>query len=527
MASAEDFAFLVSQARSATAREHGMTLWEGMRLYPKAMAWSMAVSLVVVMEGFDNALIGSFYALPAFRRTYGEPLPDGSYGLSAPWQAGLSGAMNAGQVLGLLLNGFIAERLGYRNTMVLALGATVALVPLLFFAHNVQMLVAGEILLGLPLGIFQTLSIAYAADVSPIVLRGPLTMYVNLSWVIGQLLALCVLRVLVNNTSEWSYRIPFAIEWAWPAAMLAVMVFAPESPWWFARQGRRDDALKSLHRLVSRPTKIEFDAGKTVDMMLHAVEIEKSLTEGTGYRDCFRGIDARRTAISCLIMASQNLCGAGLMAYSTYFYEQAGLPTSESFTLSAVQYAIGFGGTLLGILLISYLGRRPLFIAGLLLLATVLATIGILAAVSDGPRTSWAIGSLLLVFVLVYDCTVGAPAYILVAEMSSTRLRSKTLVISRILYNVLGIVNSVIIPYMLNPTAWNWKGKSGFFWAALCLLCALSCWFFLPETRGRTYSELDMLFYHQVPARAFKSADANPFSYELGPRRNSGATSTG
>ncbi|KAI1191682.1 general alpha-glucoside permease [Nemania serpens] len=510
------FASIMSEAQIATENEQRMTLWQGIRLYPRAIAWSMVISMAVVMEGFDNALIGSFYAFPAFQRKYGQQLPDGSYGLSAPWQAGLSGAVNAGQVLGLLLNGWLSERLGYQKTMVAALSVTIALVPLLVFAETKQMLLAGEFLLGFPLGIFQTLTTAYASEVCPVVLRSFLTIYVNLSWVMGQLLALSVLKGLVGNATEWSYKIPFIIEWAWPALLLGVVVFAPESPWWHVRHNSPQKALYSLQRLLGKGASVEFDAKKTVSMMVHTNEIEKSMSAGTSYLDCFRGVDSRRTFITCLVTTSQALCGAGLMAYSTYFYLQAGLSTDVSFSLSAAQYSIGFVATILSLSLVSCFGRRRIFVAGLLALTVILSIIGLLAVGGDGPGISLATGFGLLVFVFAYNWTVGAPGYVLVSEMSSTRLRSKTLVISRASYNVLGIVNSVIIPYMLNPTALNWKGKTGFFFAGLCFLCALLCFFFLPETKGRTYAELDILFEKGVDARGFKDAIADPFSHALG-----------
>ncbi len=463
------------------------------------------------MEGYDNALIGSFYAFPAFEKKYGRPLPDGTYGLDAAWQAGLSGAMNAGQLLGLLLNGFVEERFGHKRTMLVALASVVSLVPILFFAPNIQTLVAGELLLGIPLGIFQTLTIAYASEVCPVVLRGYLTIYMNLSWVIGQLLALCVLRGLVENTSEWSYRIPFSIQWAWPVLIIAAAMFAPESPWWYTRHNRPEDALAALRRLAGS-NKSGLDAEQVISMMVHTNQLEKDMSTGTTYLNCFKGVDRRRTGIICLVFSGQNLCGAGLMAYSTYFYLQAGLPTSASFTLSMAQYALGFLGTLLSLLLTTYFGRRSLYVSGLAVLAVILFSIGLLALGGEERASlSWAIGSALLVFVFAYNCTVGAVGYVLVSELSATRLRSKTLAISRMLYNVIGIVNSVIIPYMLNPTAWNWKGKAGFFWGGLCVLLALSSYMFLPETKGRTYGELDILFKQGVKARAFKTAAADPF----------------
>ena len=58
---------------------------------------------------------------------------------------------------------------------------------------------------------------------------------------------------------------------------------------------------------------------------------------------------------------------------------------------------------------------------------------------------------------------------------------------------------------MLNPTAWNWRAKSGFFWAGTGFLCLVWTYFRVPEPKDRTYAELDLLFEQKVSARKFKS----------------------
>lgn len=49
-------------------------------------------------------------------------------------------------------------------------------------------------------------------------------------WVVGQLLGTGILRASVHNTSEWCYRLPFALQWAWAMPLLIGVYFAPESP---------------------------------------------------------------------------------------------------------------------------------------------------------------------------------------------------------------------------------------------------------------------------------------------------------
>ncbi|KAK6506572.1 hypothetical protein TWF506_011477 [Arthrobotrys conoides] len=508
---------IAKQAREATEVEHNLTLGQNIRLYPKAIAWSILMSTAIIMEGYDVVLMGSFYAYPSFNKKYGTLQPNGKYSLSAAWQSGLSNGVNIGAIFGLMLNGIISERYGYRKTMMGGLLFTTAFVFILFFAENVQTLLVGEILLGIPLGVFQTLTLAYASEICPVGLRAYLTTYVNLCWVIGQLLASSVLRALVNRTDEWSYRIPFALQWVWPIPIFIGVTLAPESPWWLVRQGKHQEAEAALARLTSRNNthSIPFDAKKNVAMMIHTNEIEKRMTLGTSYIHCFKGVDLRRTEIACFVWAIQNLCGAGIMGYSTYFYEQAGLNPENSFNMALAQYGIGMVGTISSWVFMSYFGRRTLYIAGLILLNICLFTIGFIALGPSNPTTQWATGSMLLVYTFFYDVTVGPVCYSLVSEISSTRLRAKTVVLARSLYSIFSIVNGVIIPHMLNPTAWNWKGKSGFFWGSICFCCIIWCYFRLPEPKGRSYGELDLLFESKTSARKFKSKTIDLTSEEV------------
>lgn len=67
---------------------------------------------------------------------------------------------------------------------------------------------------------------------------------------------------------------------------------------------------------------------------------------------------------------------------------------------------------------------------------------------------------------------------------------------------------------MINPTAWGWRGKTGFFWGGGALLTSIWAYWRLPETKGRTFEELDILFAKRVPARKFKSYQVDAYSEE-------------
>jgi SP family general alpha glucoside:H+ symporter-like MFS transporter len=69
----------------------------------------------------------------------------------------------------------------------------------------------------------------------------------------------------------------------------------------------------------------------------------------------------------------------------------------------------------------------------------------------------------------------------------------------------------VLEPYFMNPTAWNASGKTGFFWGGTALLTFIWAYFRLPETKGRTYEELDILFARKISARKFASESVDAY----------------
>lgn len=121
--------------------------------------------------------------------------------IPAEWQNGLSNGAQVGEILGLYAAGIVVDRWGYKKTMIGALMAMTAFIFIPFFSQNLQTLLAGEILQGIPWGVFQTMTTAYASEVAPVALRAYLTTYVNLCWVMGQLIASGVLRSLLDRAT--------------------------------------------------------------------------------------------------------------------------------------------------------------------------------------------------------------------------------------------------------------------------------------------------------------------------------------
>jgi SP family general alpha glucoside:H+ symporter-like MFS transporter len=164
-----------SIAEANNDEERSMTLREGIRMYPKAITWSVLLSMTLIMEGFSTILVPNLFSMGPFRRQFGSLQSDGKYELSADWQSALVNGGLVGQIVGLFATGTLAERIGYRYTLMVGLTAMALFILVPFFATSKVVLLVGQCMLGMPWGMFQCICTVYAADVCPVALRAYLT----------------------------------------------------------------------------------------------------------------------------------------------------------------------------------------------------------------------------------------------------------------------------------------------------------------------------------------------------------------
>jgi SP family general alpha glucoside:H+ symporter-like MFS transporter len=279
------------------------------------------------------------------------------------------------------------------------------------------------------------------------------------------------------------------------------------------RQGKLKEAEASLRRLQRKSCPI--DPLETLANIVHTNNLEKEMTVGTSYFDCFRGTELRRTEIACFSFMGQILVGLVFAYNSTYFFSQIGLDSSTTYNLNVGGTALAlFGCFVSWFALMPYLGRRTIYVTGMAVETAILMIIGILNTRASSTSIMYTQAILTLVWTFVFQLSIGQLGWGLPAEVGSTRLRQKTICLARNAYYICSVVGSVLESYMVNPTAWNLSGYAGFFWGGWALFMTLWAYFRLPETKGRTYEELAILFAQGVSARKFASTDVNAFDEE-------------
>ena len=490
-------------ANQATDVEHSMTVREAFRTYPMAAGWSVLFCMAIIMDGFDSSLITNLYGQPAFQRKYGKSDGEGGFFVTAPWQTSFAMASPIGRVLGGAIQGHIAERFGRKKTLLGCLVLIVGFIFITFFANSNEVLLVGQMLCGIIWGILTSLAPIYASEVCPLRLRDLLTAYVNLCWSIGQFIATGVLSGMADNNTQWAYRVPFALQWLWPFVIFTFIFWAPESPYWLVRHGKIDQAKRSLSKLIRKTEKINVE--EMLALIQRTNEREAALEVGATYMGCFKGTNLRRTEISAMAWSIQILSGLSLPFYAVVFLQLAGFPADKAFDMNVGMNAMGFVGTCISFTLIPRFGRRTLYFGGLSILTGVMLIIGFLGLAPQSNAVINAQAALLLVWYFGYFLTVGPVAYVIFSETSATRLRSHTVAIALIAYSLFGIVYNVASPYLLGQEEADLGAKTALIYGGISLMACVWCYFRLPECKGRTYEELDIMFERKVPTRQFKA----------------------
>jgi sugar porter (SP) family MFS transporter len=440
-------------------------------------------------------------SVEAFRRDFGY-IYQGEPVLPADWQSAFNTISSVGQFFGGFLCSWVADRWGRK--MALLTGVIIVCGGIfgeMFSTVNGAFLVS-KLILGVGLGFYLTLSPLASSECAPVAFRGIATAGVQFGIGTGQLLSNVAIKGFGSWESRWAYRAPFAIQLFFCLFLIVLLPFAPETPWHLARVGKHEQAKKSLRKLYGKS--VDIDA-KLATLVATIAEEEASGSEQGSFIQCFKGTDRIRTLISMGVFVCQHFTGIiFVLGFSTYFFELAGLPVEKSFDLGIGVTACGLGGNILSWIIMNSFGRRKIFVTCMCILTGILFLIGIMDVVPTSAA-KWVQSALTVVYAFFYYVGLGAMAFAILGETSSTSLRAPTIALATATQAVMGIAFNFAIPYMVNPDEANLRGKVGFIFGGLALFATAWSFFFVPELKGRTFDEIDRMFQAKVPPREMGS----------------------
>ncbi|KAM0281203.1 hypothetical protein ACHAQH_003633 [Verticillium albo-atrum] len=488
-----------ADAIEAENNEHNMGVVEAAKAYPMATLWAFVMSCTIIMESYCVFLIGSFIALPAFADRYGVMNNEGTkFIIETKWQSALQMGGPVGAFIGVFLAGPLTSRIGYRWATITGLMALNGFIFVFYFADSLPLMLVAQLLEGLPWGIFIANAPAYCSEIVPMRLRAPATQMLQMFWAIGAIIVGAVTYRYNTVDDQIAFRIPIALQWMFPTPLAILIFIAPESPWWLVRKGRLEQAERAVQRLGR--TSVATNLKESVAMMRRTIELEATEKE-PNYFELFKGTDRYRTLIVCGVYAAQNLTGNLIANQAVYFFEQAGMKTNTAFALGLITSALQTIMVMLSWILTTYLGRRTIYLWGSGFNVILLVALGVAASFGQSTAASLAQASLGLIVSVLFTLGPAPASWVIIGETSAIRLRPLTTGIGRGCYYAVNIPCIFLSSYMLNPKDGNLGGKCGYVWGGTGLFCLIVGYFYLPEMKGRSYREIDILFKRKVPAR--------------------------
>ncbi|VUC30176.1 unnamed protein product [Clonostachys rosea] len=491
------------QVDDLTPKQQYQRLWFNLRKDKRYVFWSLYIMSLVFGWGYDSGLSGVAIAFPEFRKAYGEYYQAGDqFVIPALWQSLWNAASTIGQVFGAFLTGQFADLFGRRPVLWAAVALSISSSFALVFAPSLPVLFVSKLLLGLSVGLSTATPPLYVTENAPAALRSSLSSLTNVIIVLGFFLSSITGWGSSKIPGEWSYRLAFVMTFLVPTLFAIGLPFLPESPVWYVKKGREDDARKAIVKLYGKNEDVE-DRLNFIKSELEIAAGEANMAKQTSWRAIFSKEHRSRTLVAVLGLQSQNFSG-GYFAntYQTYYFELIG--QADPFGLTAISSTLQFLSNCVAVSISDVMPRRKSLIGGGTLLgcwSIIIAGTSLAGTANKAANT--ALLAFMITWSMLYTATVGCFGWAIAQETASQATRPKTIAFSLVCQQLTALMLSSVFPYFINPDQLNWGGKVMFLFVAAEIVVLTTLFFLQPETKNRTYRDIDCLYAQNVPPRKF------------------------
>lgn len=436
------------------------------------------VKTTMYVVGFTAALAGLLFGVDMGVISGALGFLAQDFSLSSTQQEMVVSAILVGAVIGSLGAGFVSRRYGRRfaillSALIFSVGAILSA-----FAVSYLMLLIVRIFLGVALGVASFTAPLYLSEVAPKHIRGGLISLYQLMITIGLFLAF-VSDYLFSFTESW--RLMLGLPFIPAAIMFIAVLFLPKSPRWLILNGHRDQAMKVLRNIHD-----EREAHEEATEILESVKIQGKPRELIKH-----GYFKKIILLGITLQLIQQFSGMNtIMYYAPTIFKMAGFVTHTGQMWGTVIVGlVNVLTTIVAILVIDRLGRRPvLFFGSGLMIGSMFALgclfhIGVNTVILQKTTVTF-----LLLFIVGFAISLGPVIWILCSEIFPLKGRDLGVTCSTTA-NWAG--NTVVGMTFLTLLAT--LGTAGTFWlyAILGLISLLIMYFFVPETKGVSLEKIE------------------------------------
>ncbi|KAF7901338.1 hypothetical protein EAF00_003559 [Botryotinia globosa] len=479
-----------------------LSIWQTIEQNPFIVLYCIYANMGALMYGFDNIALLLCLNMVPFQAHFGEQVSPGTYVIPAYWQS----LWNA---MAQVCTGFdawgaapISDRFGRRVSFCVSGLISIAGTAVIYTATTPGAFLGGKMINAIGLGMALTTGQIYVSEITPLRIRGVALSAYAFSMNLGYLIAASVAFDRVTIMYQSSYKVPFASNWVWPLVIVLFCFIIPESPYYLVRKGNLSSATKVLSKLYNKSISVEPILGSMV-RITREEELQANASSETSYMDLFKVTNWRRTRIILYTNGLNQMIGATFISNAPYFMITAGLSSSQASMM--IELGIGFAliSSFFTFWFITFIGRREMILSGVSVAILLFLIMGI-AASSIANSLNRCVGVTPQMVWFTIGPSIG-PSISLAGEISSLRLRAKSQCLGFFFSYSYSTVWNVAVPYMFNATEGNLGERKGWIFFATACIAWFVVWVEIPETKDRTYGELDEIFNEGLSARNFKT----------------------
>jgi sugar porter (SP) family MFS transporter len=417
--------------------------------------------------GYDTGIISG--SLPFITK---------EFGASTFQQQAFVGALLIGAVVGAIISGFSADSLSRRRTKIIA--GVVYVVGALgsALAQTSTELIAARFVLGIAVGTASFVAPMYISELAPKKIRGGVTSFNQLMVVSGILGAYIVSWALKDVTNNWRWMLGLG---ALPGIALAVgMFFQPFSPRWLIDQGREDEARKVLRRARDNDEDVDEEVA----------EIKEAAGEEGGIRQVWKPEVRPMVAVGLALAVAQQFIGVNtVIYYAPTILKFTGVGTGDAITQALSVGITNLVFTIIAVLILDKVGRRPLLMFGTAGCIVSLAMLGVFFASGYlQDNASWVALVCLIVYIASFAIGLGPVFWLMIAEIFPLRVRSSAMSLSTV-----GnwSSNFIVSSFFLSLTSAITRQGTFWLYAGFGVLALVYFIARVPETKDRSLEQIE------------------------------------
>lgn len=448
-----------------------------------------------LLFGYDTAVISG--TVGSLEKFFIEPMGL-TETLANSWLGFLVSSALIGCIIGGLSGGYVSNKLGRRNGLILAgilffISALGSAMPEMLFKpigqgdHTfIWHFVFYRFIGGVGVGMASMLSPMYIAEIAPSRIRGRLVALNQFAIIFGMLVVYFVnYGIALQGDESWlnaiGWRWMFASELVPCTLFLFFLMFVPETPRFLVLKNRDEEALKILGKVNGKSV-----AGNILADIKGTVESHsgKILSYGIAI-----------VVIGVLLSVFQQFVGINVVLYyAPEIFKNMGSGTDTALLQTIVVGIINLSFTVVAILTVDKFGRKPLMIIGALGMGFFMFALGFSFFLNQ-------LGFASLIFMLGYVASFavswGPVVWVLLSEMFPNSIRGKVMAIAVAAQWIANYLVSWTFPMMDKSSFLIEKFNHGFaYWiyGLMAVIAAVFVWRFVPETKGKTLEDMEALW---------------------------------